>query len=112
MATLDGARALGWDHLIGSLEGGKRADVIAVRLPAGEPSGLDGEARISVPSAAGLGRSASRADPVVALVAAASAADVAMTMVDGATVSEGDVVPAAVARAATAVRAKLGLGAR
>ena len=33
MATLGGARALGWDDRIGSLEEGKQADVVAFDLP-------------------------------------------------------------------------------
>jgi len=32
MATLNGARALGQDHLIGSLENGKQADIIAISM--------------------------------------------------------------------------------
>jgi cytosine/adenosine deaminase-related metal-dependent hydrolase len=91
MATLDGARALGWDHLIGSLAPGKRSDVIAVRLPEEAESGASG------------------ADPVAALVAVATASDVALTMVGGAILSEGGPVPAAVAQGVAVVRAKLGL---
>ena len=33
MATLEGARALGLDALVGTIEPGKRADLVAIRLP-------------------------------------------------------------------------------
>ena len=104
MATLEGARALGWDHLVGSLETGKRADIIAVRLPG---------------AASMTARSYGGPDPIEALVSAATAADVTMTMVDGAAVfgrrrlrkgeppQTGEA--AEMGRAFAAVRAKLGL---
>ncbi len=63
MATLDGARALGLDDQIGSLEPGKQADLIAVRT--------DGPGMTPVH------------DPVAALVYAASARDVALTVIGG-----------------------------
>lgn len=64
MATIDGARALGLDEVIGSLEPGKRADVTLVRL---------GENAHSMPVH----------DLVTELVLCGRAADVATVLVDG-----------------------------
>lgn len=63
MATIDGARALGWDDEIGSLERGKKADFILFNLRHVEwtPYG----------------------DPLQALVWSASTASIAQTWVDG-----------------------------
>jgi 5-methylthioadenosine/S-adenosylhomocysteine deaminase len=107
MATIDGARALGIEHLIGSLERGKRADIIAVRVASG-----------AVKTGAGEGP---RTDPVPhapisaayiidRLIEDAAAADVLMTMVDGTVVHRGGSPPAEVVRGLDAVRATLGLG--
>jgi cytosine/adenosine deaminase-related metal-dependent hydrolase len=63
MATLDGARALGLDARVGSLEPGKDADLCAV--------GLDGPHTIPA------------ADPVATLFHAARGADVVLTVVRG-----------------------------
>jgi 5-methylthioadenosine/S-adenosylhomocysteine deaminase len=73
MATIDGARALGLDDVIGSLEPGKRADVTLVRL---------GENAHSMPIH----------DLVTELVLCGRAADVATVLVDGGiVVNEGAV---------------------
>jgi 5-methylthioadenosine/S-adenosylhomocysteine deaminase len=88
MATLGGARALGLDSEIGSLEVGKRADVAVVDL-----SGL---------------HTSPDADVVSSLVYAAEASDVQSVVIDGRlvmqnrellTVDEGDVVAEANAQA-------------
>lgn len=63
MATLEGARALKVDHLVGSLEPGKRADIIAIDLSRSH----------QVPTQ----------DPYSALVHTTNQEDVVMTMVDG-----------------------------
>ena len=63
MATIDGARALGWDDEIGSLEPGKRADFVLFDLDHFEWTPYD--------------------DPLQALVWSASPASVAETWVDG-----------------------------
>jgi 5-methylthioadenosine/S-adenosylhomocysteine deaminase len=63
MLTIDGARCLGWEREIGSLETGKRADLVVV--------GLDGL------------HQAPGADPLSALVYASSARDVRHVVVDG-----------------------------
>jgi cytosine/adenosine deaminase-related metal-dependent hydrolase len=63
MATIDGARALGWDDEIGSLEPGKRADFVLFDLDHFEWTPYD--------------------DPLQALVWSASPASIAETWVDG-----------------------------
>ena len=68
MATLDGARALGIDHLVGSIEVGKRADLVL--LDAASPS--------LVPVF----------DPHAAIAYSASRADVTDVWVDGRRVVE------------------------
>jgi 5-methylthioadenosine/S-adenosylhomocysteine deaminase len=69
MATLDGARDLGLDHLVGSLTPGKRADLILVRTD-----------RLHL---------APYADPVLLLVHSATAADVDTVLVDGRVLKRG-----------------------
>ena len=63
MATIEGAAALRMEDQIGSIEIGKRADLVAIDLSDTRQS----------PSS----------DPIAAVVSACSAGDVAMTMVDG-----------------------------
>ena len=63
MATIDGAKVLGWDDHIGSVEIGKRADLIVVR----------GESLHTVPSP----------DPVSQLVYATTSRDVLHVFIDG-----------------------------
>jgi 5-methylthioadenosine/S-adenosylhomocysteine deaminase len=79
LATIDGARCLGWDGEIGSLEVGKRADVTVVSL-----TGL---------------HHAPAADPLSALVYASSARDVRHVLVDGCTrVRSGELLGVDLAR--------------
>ncbi len=95
MATIEGARALGWEEATGSLETGKSADIIAVRVRDGGGA----------------------ASPVDGLVGAATADDVRLTMVAGRVVfaataeSGGPEVypPASILEGYQAVRRKLGL---
>lgn len=68
LATIGGARALRMEHEVGSLEPGKRADIIAVDLSGSRQTPL--------------------VDPVTAVVTSASPADVTFTMVEGKTLYE------------------------
>ncbi|MHA1692978.1 MAG: amidohydrolase family protein [Candidatus Heimdallarchaeaceae archaeon] len=63
MATIDGARAINWDKEIGSIEKGKRADVVQIDIGA-----ID-----AIPIY----------DPISHVVYSASGKDVSMTMIDG-----------------------------
>ena len=69
MATIEGARALGWDDEIGSLEVGKKADLILFDLDHHEWTPY--------------------ADPLQALVWSATSASIAQTWVDGRCVFSG-----------------------
>src|SRR5438094_1274644 len=71
LATIDGARALGLDREIGSLEVGKRADVIVVDLNQ-------------------LHSSPQRDDVISTLVYSAQASDVRTTIIDGSVVMRDD----------------------
>ncbi|MBN1320789.1 MAG: amidohydrolase family protein [Thermoleophilia bacterium] len=101
MATLDGARALGWEELIGSLEVGKRADVIAVRLGGGGAA--------PQPHRRPPGPHSIEGDPTGVLVQSATADDVRMTMIDGRVVFDGARMPVGVVERIDAARERLGL---
>lgn len=72
LMTIDGARAIGMESLIGSLEPGKKADIIAV--------GLDSPGMTPC------------YDPVDLIIFSSSASDVVMTMVDGQLLYDGQTV--------------------
>jgi 5-methylthioadenosine/S-adenosylhomocysteine deaminase len=74
MATITGAKAIGLDHEIGSIEAGKRADIIAVRTDTPRMTPLFG--------------SGPYFNLQHNLVHAVRGGDVAMTMVDGRIVVE------------------------
>ena len=63
MATLEGAKAINWDKEIGSIEKGKKADIVMVDVDKANALPLY--------------------EPISHLIYAASGTDVSMTMIDG-----------------------------
>ncbi len=88
MATLEGARALGWERATGSIEQGKSADLVVVRTP---------------------DRRKPAAGVVETVVLGASAKDVVLTMLGGRVVSAAGEAPAVDLSGYRAARQKLGL---
>jgi cytosine/adenosine deaminase-related metal-dependent hydrolase len=92
LLTIDGARALGWESEIGSLEVGKQADLIAISL--------DGA------------HNTPHYDPAAAILFSCSARDVILTIVAGRTLYDGQSVTLLDEREllqqARAIQAKLG----
>lgn len=78
MATIDGARSIGLEDEIGSLEVGKRADIIAVRTNTPRMTPLLGSGEFF--------------NLHYNLVHAARGSDVAMTMVDGRVIAENGIL--------------------
>jgi 5-methylthioadenosine/S-adenosylhomocysteine deaminase len=74
MATIEGAKAIGLDHEIGSIEPGKRADIIAVRT--------------DIPRMTPFFPAGPYFNPHHNLVHGARGSDVCMTMINGAIVAE------------------------
>lgn len=114
LATLDGARALGVDRMVGSLEPGKAADLIVVRLPRGHA--LARELAPAAPSAFACGDPSGltpAADPVETLVTRASTSDVKLVLVAGRVVFDAAArtreADERIDRDFGAVRVKLGL---
>lgn len=77
MATIQGARALGLDKDVGSLEVGKKADFVVVGVPLSAAPFEEGQVEEG-----GI-------DPVSVVVHSCTAADVEMVVVDGVIVVEG-----------------------
>lgn len=109
MATIQGARALGLDADVGSLEVGKKADLVVVRVPLLGAAPFE-EAQVQEGGV----------DPVTVVVHSCTASDVEMVVVDGVVVVEGarlltmeeGVVVREARRAVRGIRERAGVRAR